>query len=395
MPLYFYTALDAKSRKVKGKIRAEGYFELIGLLKSQRLSLTEYYEKAEEVKGKLRLKNSELSDFSQELSSMISAGVPILRAVEIMAARDVKKPIRELYTAVYNELGAGSSFSGTLENQNEAFPPLFINICRSGEESGRLDLSLLKMAEYYRRAHRLDSRIKAATLYPKLLIVLMTVVVLVIFTLILPRFFGLFEGVELPLITRIVIGFSDFIVSRWYIVLSVVAVTFVLIKSALKNKKTQHYIDRMKLRIPVFGRIFKIIYTARFAQTFGSLYSSGLPVTSAMQISCPTVGNSYIEGQFGIAVDKLRGGETISDAIASIDGFDVKLSLSITIGQESGSLDRMLEAVAADFEYEAEKAASWLLTMLEPALIVIMAAVVGVIALAVMLPIITLYQNIG
>ena len=394
MPVFKYTAIDMDNKSVKGQASVIDADQLLQNLRSNQLMLLKYKIVEEEKKSTHKFKANEVADFSQELSTMLSAGISIIHALDIMLRRDIKEKVRQVYISVYNDISNGMTLSEALENQGNAFPTLFINMYRTGEESGTLDVVAGKMATHYTKEHRLNNKIKSATLYPKILLGLMLVVVIIIFTVILPQFLKLFEDIKLPLVTRIVIGLSNIIIHYWLFLIIGILSIILFVSYVKKMPRVRYSLDRMKLKVPKIGKLNKIIYTARFSRTLSSLYSSGLSMVKALNICSTTIGNSYIESQFPKAIDKVRNGEPLSSAIQEIDGFDIKLSLSILVGQESGQLDKMLDTVSDSFDYEAEQATTKLLTFLEPMLIIFMAVIVGFIALSVLLPIISLYQNI-
>ncbi len=394
MPVFKYTAIDMDNKPVKGQASVISADQLLQNLRSKQLMLLKYRIVEEEKKSIHKFKSNEVADFSQELSTMLSAGISIIHALDIMLRRDIKEKVRQVYISVYNDISNGMTLSEALENQGNAFPTLFINMYRTGEESGTLDVVAGKMATHYTKEHRLNNKIKSATLYPKILLGLMLVVVIIIFTVILPQFLKLFEDIKLPLVTRIVIGLSNIIIHYWLFLIIGILSIILLVSYIKKMPHVRYSLDKMKLKVPKIGKLKKIIYTARFSRTLSSLYSSGLSMVKALNICSTTIGNSYIESQFQNAIDKVRNGESLSSAIQEIDGFDIKLSLSILVGQESGQLDKMLDTVSDSFDYEAEQATTKLLTFLEPMLIIFMAVIVGFIALSVLLPIISLYQNV-
>ncbi len=394
MPVFKYTAIDMDNKPVKGQASVISADQLLQNLRSKQLMLLKYKIVEEEKKSTHKFKSNEVADFSQELSTMLSAGISIIHALDIMLRRDIKEKVRQVYISVYNDISNGMTLSEALENQGNAFPTLFINMYRTGEESGTLDVVAGKMATHYTKEHRLNNKIKSATLYPKILLGLMLVVVIIIFTVILPQFLKLFEDIKLPLVTRIVIGLSNVIIHYWLFLLIGILLIILLVSYVKKMPRVRYSLDKMKLKLPKIGKLKKVIYTARFSRTLSSLYSSGLSMVKALNICSTTIGNSYIESQFQKAIEKVRNGETLSSAIQEIDGFDIKLSLSILVGQESGQLDKMLDIVSDSFDYEAEQATTKLLTFLEPVLIIFMAVIVGFIALSVLLPIISLYQNV-
>lgn len=395
MPEYRYKALNAENKNISGTLLAQSPDELISALRAKKLVLVKYTELSEDKKTAYKLKSNELADFAQEISTMLSSGMSVVHAIDIMMRRDIKEKIRLIYSKLYNDIVNGLTLSEAMEAQKQSFPVLFINMIRTGEESGTLDSVAGKMAVFYTKEHRLNTKIKSATTYPKILLGLIVVVVIVIFTIIMPQFFKLFDGMSLPVPTRIVIAISNFILKYWMFIIVAVPVLILIIKTIINKPVIRLFIDKKKLSFPKIGKLNKIIYTSRFSRTLSSLYSSGLSMMNALNICSTTIGNSYIESQFPKAIEMVRNGEPLSSAIEKIDGFDVKLSLSVLVGQESGQLDKMLDSVADSFDYEAEMATTKLLTYLEPLLIILMAVIVGFIALSVLLPIISLYQNIG
>jgi len=395
MPNYKYTAINLDAKKVTGKLFAESSDELIKALRSKELLLDSFYEIEEEKRSAYKLKAYDVADFSREISVMLGAGISLIHSLDIMIKRDSKEKVKNIYVKIYNDLSNGKTLSEALEEQGETFPRLFINMYKTGEESGQLDYVAGKMAVHYTKEHRLNNKIKSATMYPKILLTLLSVVILVIFTVILPKFFKLFDDMPLPLPTRVVVFISHAFINYWIFIFIGVFVLIGLVSSIKKKPSVRLKLDRFKLKIPKVGRLLKIIYTARFSRTLSSLYSSGLSIVKALTICSTTIGNTYIESQMPGVIDKVRNGDTLSSAIQGIDGFDIKLALSVYIGQESGQLDKMLDTVSDSFDYEAEVASEKMVTILEPVLIVFMAAIVGFIAISVMLPIISLYQNIG
>lgn len=395
MPDFKYVGTDLNSKKVKGVFSATNGDEMITSLYSKGILVESCYEIPENRKPVYRLKKNELSDFSQELSTMIESGISIIKALEIMLRRDIKLKIKEIYTALYDEISNGMTLSEAMKNQGQSFPPLIVNMFKSGEESGTLDLVSSKMAVYYTKEHRLEAKIKSALMYPKILMGLLVVVVIVIFTIILPNFFKLFKDIELPLVTRIVVGISYGTTHYWYLILLLSAIIAGLISYIRKIPSVRYSLDKTKLSLPIIGKLNRIICTARFSRTLSSLYSSGMSMIAAIPIAVSTIGNSYIESQFPKVIEDIRNGEPLSSSLEKIDGFDIKLALSVFVGQESGQLNKMLDSTADSFDYEAEIATQKLVTIIEPVMIVFMAVIVGFIALSVLLPIITLYQNIG
>jgi len=394
MPVYKYTAKNLQSEMIRGFMEAKDPEVVRRTLRKNNEFVIRIRE-VEENRKPYKLKPMEISDFSRQIASMLSSGITMIRAIKIMEERDIKPAIKKVYEVLYQEIQRGNTLSFAMEMTGGSFPELLINMYKSGEASGQMEGTARKMADHYEKEHKLRGKIKSAMTYPVILFVVTILVVILIFTLILPQFFTLFQGIELPAITRLMIGISSSMTSYWIFYLIGLLIVIGAITFLITVPKVKLALDHFKLKIPKIGKLMKIIYTARFARTLSSLYSSGLAMINALTISGNTIGNSYLQNQFSQAIEQVRNGEPLSASIQTIDGFDAKLVSTIYIGEESGNLDEMLESVADAFDYEAEMATTQLVTFIEPIMIIIMAVIIGGIMLSVMLPIMTLYQNVG
>lgn len=394
MPVYKYTAKNLQSELVRGTMEAANP-DLVRRTLRQNNEFALKIQEVHEQHKVYKLKPMEISDFSRQIASMLSSGITMIRAIKIMEERDIKPAIKRVYGELYQEIQRGNTLSYAMEETGGSFPELLINMYKSGEASGQMEGTARKMADHYEKEHKLRGKIKSAMTYPVILFAITIIVVALIFTLILPQFFTLFEGIELPAITQLMINISTSMTTYWYVYIIALIIIIVLGSFLLTVPSIKKALDQFKLKIPKIGKLMKIIYTARFARTLSSLYSSGLAMINALTISGATIGNTYLQGQFPHAIEQVRNGEPLSASIQTIHGFDAKLVSTIYIGEESGNLDEMLESVADAFDYEAEMATARLVTFIEPIMIIIMAVIVGGIMLSVMLPIMTLYQNIG
>jgi len=253
----------------------------------------------------------------------------------------------------------------------------------------------MKMANQYDKDHRLNSKIKSAMSYPIILVILIIGVVLIIFTFVIPRFVSMYQGVELPLPTRIVMAMSDFMVAYGVYVFVIIVVAVIALLALFRKPEPRRALDKMLIKIPKIGKLLQTIYTARFARTLASLYVSGIPMIQALTVAQSTVGNKYIEYQFREVIEHLGNGRTLSQSISTVDGFEVKLKSTIMIGEESGRLESMLESVADQFDYDSEMASQRMVAMLEPMFIVIMAGVVGFVVISVLMPIFNMYGAVA
>lgn len=319
-----------------------------------------------------------------------------MRALAIVAEEESTKPVhRAIYRNVLTLIRQGIPLSDAMEQQGDAFPPLMIEIYRSAEASGTLDQTALRMAAHYDKEYKLNTKVTNALIYPAILCVLIVVVVIFLLTFVLPQFQTLFDQMEtLPLATRMLYAIGDFMKAHWLGILAGILVLIVAFRVIGKVPKVRLFLDKTKLRLPVFGKLLKVIYTARFARSLSSLYSAGLPIVTALQTGRKVVGNYYIDVQFTEAIARVRAGGNLSDALRGIDGFVNKMASSIMVGEETGSLDTMLDAIADTLDYESEAAISKMVTFVEPILIVVMALIVGFVMVAVVTPIYSSYNAI-
>jgi len=327
---------------------------------------------------------------------MLSSGITAVRAMQILKERDFKPKLKTVYEKLHNNVQQGLAVSEAMQLQGNAFPELLINMFASGEASGQLESVTDKMATHYEKEHKLNGKIKSAMRYPKILGFATLAVVLIIFVFVMPNFINLLLGfdITLPLPTRIMIGLSSFLVTRWYVLLIVVLVLVVLVQYLLSIYKIRYAFDKAKLRMPGVGKLLKTIYTARFARTLSSLYGSGVSMIRAIEITGTIVMNKYIESQFPELIKDVRNGEPLSESVRKIDGFDNKLPNTILIGEEAGRLDAMLVSTADAFDYEAEQATGALVAYAEPIMLVVMGIIIMLVLLSVMLPMAEMYNTI-
>lgn len=397
MPKYKYKAKDSNGKISKGVFEAADEMALYQALRADGRYLISSKDMEEsKLKSRRRMKTAVLADFSRQLGTLLKAGVSLVRSLNIISNEiGVKSADKETYQNLLNAIRQGVPLSEAMEEQGKTFPVLLVSMMRSAEANGNLDQTSLRMAEHYDKEHRLNGKVRNAMIYPMILSVLLVCVIIFILSYLVPQFQDIFDTMEsLPLPTVILLGMSDGIQKYWpFIILAVVVLVFGL-NLLFRIPKVQWKKDQLKLKLPVIGNLLRKIYTARFARTLCSLYSSGIPIIQALQIGSSTVGNRYIEDQFDGVIDLIRRGESLSGSLMQIDGFQKKLSSSILVGEETGSLDEMLDSIADSLEFEAERALERLVTLMEPILIILMALIIGFVVVAVILPIYESYSTI-
>ena len=394
---YRYRAQNSDGKIVSGELKANTEDELHSKLKADGMLLMEAKEIEKSRTVHKKLKYDRIADFARNLSKLLGAGVTLVRALRIIAEDEsIKEGERKIYADVLKQVRSGMTLSDALDEQGGVFPALFVNMIRSAESGGNMDQTAGNMAEYYSKEYRLQQKIKSSTTYPKILGVLIVIVVIVLMGFVLPQFDGLFSQMDtLPPTTKLLMAISDFVATKWYILIFAGVILFMVFKVLMSMPPVKLFVDKMEIHMPKIGGLRKIIYTARFSRTLASMYSAGIPIVTCLQIAKTTIGNTYIESQFDDMIAEIRAGKSLSEGIAGIDGFVKKLPSSVAVGEETGALDQMLVSIADQMDYDSEIAIEKLVAMVEPIMIVVMATIVGFIMIAVIQPIYGSYQAIA
>lgn len=396
MPSFKYTAKDINGKKVSGTVNSTDENELYSLLKAKGLYLLD----SEEVKKKRntsRLGSKDVAYFCRQLGTLLNSGISLVRSLTIMVNQeDASANIKNIIGDMLISLKGGESLSYAMTEQGGAFPILLVNMVKAAEMNGTLDTTILRMADFYTKDMKLNNKVKGAMVYPMILLGLTAVVVVFICTFVMPQFSELFAGMEtLPITTVILLGFSDFVVNRWYILIGGAIFIVVLANWLLDVPGIRLLWDKFKVKFPLTGNLLKTIYTARFARTLSSLYASGLPIISCIDVGKDTIGNTYVESQFDEVKKKLKSGEPLSVALKNVDGFVIKLISSIEVGEESGNLESMLVSTSDILDDEADQALTRLVSMLEPLMIIVIGIIVVFVVAGVIVPIYDSYGSIG
>lgn len=397
MPQFRYTATNAQGKTVRGMADAPSEEALYTKLRDDGLYMSEALQ-TKRVRSTFRpLKTAVLADFCRNLGTLLTAGVPLVRAFRIMAdEHSIDPQQRALYEAVLGELRKGIPLSDAMESCAPAFPNLLLAMIRSAEGTGSIDASFLRMGRYYDREHKVNQQVGNSLMYPIILSVMIVGVIAILMGFVVPQFMPMFEQMDsLPLPTVILFAVSDFVSANWVLIILVAAFLVVGGRIALAQPAVRRQWDRMQLHAPVIGKLNQKICTARFARTLSNLYSSGVPIVATLIASRDAVGNRWIISQFDEVLDKVRAGNSLSESLALVDGFEQSMSSSIAVGEETGKLDELLATISETLDFEAEVATKRLVTLLEPIMIVIMGLIVAFVVVAVILPIYQSYGTIG
>lgn len=385
MASYKYTAQNMEGKKVRGTMEAASMEELHQNLKEGQLFLLQATEKKDRYNRRKPFKAKVLADFSRQLSTLVGAGVTLVRALNIISREESVKPKeRAVYEDMLSKICQGISLSDAMEAQKGVFPDLMIHMYRSAETGGNLEQVSMKMAELYEKEHRLQGKISSSLIYPKILFVMIIGVILILTKFVMPKLQDLFDQMErLPLSTMILNKLSFVMQKYWYLVLIVCLILWIGWKALLKMPAVRIQWKKILLHLPIVGRLLQVICTSRFARTLSSLYSAGIPIMTALEIARKTTGNEYIESQFDQVISYVRAGNNLSDGMEQVDGFVSKLSDTIRVGEETGSLDKMLLSIADSLEFDADIAINKMVSLVEPVMLIVMGGIVAFVMIAV------------
>lgn len=392
---YIYNAKQKDGSLVKGEIEASDKNDFLIKLKDLQLYCINYTIIDDfEGRSDFKMKGKDLVLFSRQMSVMLSAGVSVVRAVDILYEKSEKVRMKECYRRLYERLQQGRELSYAMDAEGNAFPKLLVRMIRSGEVSGSLDITLERMADHYEKENKLNNKIKNAMLYPKILTGVCVAVVIALVTFVLPSFFTMYAGQELPLTTQLMMGLSDFIKNQWYLLLVFCIVVYMVWLGLKRLPAIRYQLDKVKLSIPIFGKLNKTILSSRFANTFATLYASGINVIEILEICSEILDNLYIDECFKRIITRVSNGEYMSTAIGAENVFEPMLMSMLFIGEESGRLDEILSKAADFYDEEANAATEKMVSMIEPMLIIFMGIVVCFIILSVIEPMYGMLNNV-
>ena len=386
MSRYSYTAKDASGTQRTGTMMANNERDLNEKLKEKGLSVVTYKEDASSTKeSAYKFKTKDLAFDCRQMAAMMTSGLTIVKTLEILCREQSNDAAKQIWQDIYENVQKGESFSSALEQHRGSFPQFLISMVGAGESSGSLDVIMQRMSDHYAKENKMNNKIKGAMTYPIILGFLCIVIVIGMFTFIMPTFRDLFSDPDqIPALTKMMFSFSDFLKSKWYILIIVIGAIVFGFSYALKLPSFRIKWDRFIIKGPYFGPLVVKIYTGRFSRTLSSLYSSGLPMVECLQRSSDVLGNSYISEKFETVIDEVKQGEPLSAAIQRTEIFDSMFCSIIYVGEESGALDDILDKSSDYYEEEADSAISSLVSMMEPLMIIIMGVAVGLIVASVL-----------
>ena len=410
MAKYAYKATNKKGEEVFGIVEADTQALAINDVRGLGLYPTSIREARRSDEKRARKKKKGLNDLyfggvktkqlvvmTRQLSTLIDAGLPLLRSINVLVAQLKPCKLRDILDEISADIQGGSTFSEALAKHPRQFDRLFVNMVRAGEVGGMLEVVLNRLAIFMEKRQALKNRVKGAMIYPIFVIIFASGIVLFLLTYIVPTFaevLGDFGG-EMPWMTQFLINLSNYLKYEWWKLLVYINGTIIAFKFLFKIPQVRTGRDWLVLRIPLVGDLITKVAVARFTRTLGTLITSGVPILQSLRITQECVGNVMIERAVGKVHDSIKEGDTIAAPLDEAKVFPTMVVNMIDVGEETGSLDAMLIKVADIYDTEVEVAVDSMLRLMEPALIVILGFIIGFIVVAMYLPILTLADSIS
>jgi len=346
--------------------------------------------------GRKKVKLKDLAIFSRQFATMISSGLSLLRALNILVEQTDNKELARVLGDVRNDIETGSSLSAALGKHPDAFPPLFVNMTKAGEVGGFLDMVLLQIAENYEAEVKLRGKVKAAMTYPVVVFIIAIIAVIAMLLFIVPVFVGLFAdfNAQLPLPTRILVGMSHAMQILAPLGLVGLIAFFFTWPKVKRRPEVRNVLDPVKLKVPVFGKLFQKIALARFARNLGTMMKSGVPILQSLDIVADTTGNVVLERALREVQDSVRQGEALAAPLTNHAVFPPMVVQMMSVGEDTGALDTMLYKISEFYDQEVEATTEALTALIEPLMIVSVGSIIGAMIVALYMPIFTLMNVI-
>ncbi|MED3571444.1 type II secretion system F family protein [Cytobacillus praedii] len=401
MARFKYTGRDRKGKQ-QGVITASSKREAMQKLGKNGIKVLEMVEVQESILTKeisigSPVKLEHMVIYLRQFSTLLKAGVSVVDSTNILAAQTESKGLKKALLDIELELREGKPLSDSAAKHRKIFSSMFVNMVRAGEAGGSMDETLERLAIHYEKQHTTRSKIKSALAYPIVVGIIAIAVVIFLLVSVVPTFVDMFAdfGGELPAITQFVLNASEFMQRFWWLVILLFGGLIGGIIFIQQNKKTKYYLDYFVLRIPIFGKMLQKAVLARMTRTLSSLFTSSVPILQAMSIVENVVGNEVISRVIRASRDSLERGESLTDPMRKHWAFPPLVTQMIAIGEETGSLDAMLGKVADFYEREVDTSTDRIKSLIEPLMIVVLAGVVGVIVLAIMVPMFEIFNQVG
>jgi general secretion pathway protein F len=401
MPAYKYKAINQNGKSLQGIVDAESPKAATDKLKREGVFLSSLREvKKDKGRGIYRLRgisSSELAVTTRQFSTLISAGLPLEASLQALGEQTEDPKLSQVLTEVRDRISEGSSLANALNEHRSVFSDLYMNIVKAGESSGTLDIVLLRLADFLEKQSALRSRVRSAMVYPIFMFLIGSGVLFFLMSYVIPRIAKIFEesSKSLPLITVALIGFSNFISNNLIALLVILGGVVFFIFRFKKTDRGKQFYDRLIFKVPIFGKIAKMVAISRFTRTLGTLLGSGIPLLEALEIGEAVVGNSVYVQTLRNVRENVREGTSLATPLRESGVFPPLVTRMIAVGEQTGEMEEMLVKIADMYDLQVETYVSTLTSLLEPVMILIIGVIIGFIVFAILLPIFDLTSTIG
>ncbi len=400
MANFTYRVINKEGKEKKGSIEADSKERAIATLRNEGntvLSLAAGSVLNKEISfGGKKVKSRDFSVFCRQFNSLLTAGVGVVPALEMLADQTENKALQEAVRNVHDSVQKGDTLAGSMKKE-KVFPPLLVSMVEAGEASGNIEISLERMSEHFEKDTRVKGLLKKAMIYPIVILVVAIIVLVVMVVGVLPSFAEMFSDMdtELPGITRALLSLSDILKNYWYIIIAGIVGIVVALRLYGKTETGKRVFARLVLKLPVFGKLNVKTACARFARTFSTMLASGMPMLEAMEITSRTIGNILYQDALEETTTQIQRGVSLTQPLKKSGLFPALVVHMVGIGEETGNLEGMLNNTAKYYDEEVELATQQVMALIEPMIIIVMAGIVILILAAIYGPIIKMYQTLG
>lgn len=400
MPNFKYKVMNQNGERLEGVYNANSKEDVMAMIRTNNYYPLKIEEIVESTKIELdlfsRVNTKDIAIFCRQFYTMLNAGATISRCLDVLGQQSPNKKLRKSIIEIDESVKKGLTLSKAMKKEEGIFPDLLVNMVETGEVSGNLDLILQRMSNHYEKENKLNNKVKGAMIYPIILGLLCIVIVTFILVFVMPTFVGMFQssGVELPLPTKVLLNMSTTIRTKWPIILLIILGIVFGLKYYFKTENGQFFLSKMKLKIPVVKAMNEKIIVTRFTRTLSTVLSSGITLIQGLQIVSKVVGNKVVEYKLLDVKDQLIKGVGLSEPLKDTGIFPPMLYSMVKIGEESGSLDEILDKTADFYDEELDTAVQQFTAILEPTMILIMGVVIGFIIISIALPMFSMTDTV-
>lgn len=401
MPTYKYRVMDSNGIKMEGTYTAKNMQEFTEMIKGNNyypLMIKETVDREkEDIFYKFtRVNTKEIAVFCRQFSTMLNAGISILSCVDTLKEQVANKKLKNALKDVFEDVQKANLFSEALGRHKDVFPDLLVNMIRSGEISGNLDIIMERMAVHYEKENKINNKLRSAMIYPMVLACLSVCVVIFMLTFIMPTFIGMFQnsGVALPGPTRFMLALSNNLKKFWYVIIAAVIAIVYGINYYAKTQDGAMLLDTIKIRLPIINRTTKIIIISRFTRTLSTLVASSITLVDSLEVVSTIVGNKVAEAKIMQVREQAMKGNGLYEPMKNTGIFPPMLCSMVKIGEDSGSLDEILNKTADFYDEELETGLQRFAALMEPAMIIVMGIMIGFMVIAMLMPMFDMFKTV-